>query len=262
MTRGAASGVPREDRRRAAAALARARREAYRPEPYTGQESFVSIHEVEALARAAGIGPGTQVLDLCCGVGGPGRALDRATGCRRLGVDRSVGALVLAREEARGGGRFLAAEVPRLPLAGRFEVVLLVETFLAFPDKASLLAAVAGLLVPGGRFAFTVEEGAPLSATERGAMPDGDTVWPLELPALRHLLAGSGLGLRSVADHTAAHALRARRLAVAFEADRTAIGAALGEPAADALVASHRLWARWLASRRLRKLAVVCRRSR
>jgi len=88
-------------------------------------------------------------------------------------------------------------------------------------------------------------------------LPDGDTVWPIELPALVRLLRRSGLEPRSVADHTAAHAQRARRLAAAFEADREAIAAALGAPTLDALVTSHRLWADWLTRRRVRKLALV-----
>ena len=250
------------DRRGAVAALARARRHAYRPEPYAGQESFVSSHEVAALARAAGIGPGTRVLDLCCGVGGPGRIVVRATGCRLVGVDRGPDALGLARAAAAPGARFVAAEVPALPFAARFDVVLLIETVLAFRDKAPLVAEVARLLAPGGRFALTVEEGPALAPAERAAMPGGGMVWPIELPALVRLLRASGLKPRSVADHTAAHALRARRLAQAFEADREAIASSLGEPALEALVTSHRLWAEWLARRRIRKLALVAERSK
>lgn len=251
-----------DDRRRVVAALARARRRAYRPEPYAGQESFVSIREVLALARAAGVGPGTRILDLCCGVGAPGRLVACATHCRLLGVDRSPGALALAAESARPGARFVAAEVPRLPFGGRFDVVLLVETVLAFPDKGALVAEVARLLAAGGRFALTLEEGAPLTPAERRAMPAGETVWPVELASLRRTLEGAGFAVTSVADHTAAHALRARRLARAFEEDREAISAALGEASLEALVASHRLWAAWLAVGRVRKLALVFARDR
>lgn len=247
-------------RRHVVAALARARRNAYRPEPYRGQESFVSVLEVAALARAVGVGPGSRVLDLCCGVGGPGRIVAGATGCRLVGVDRGLAALALARAGAPPGTRLVAAEVPALPFSGRFDAVLLVETILAFRDKAPLVAEVSRLLAPGGRFALTVEEGPALSAAERAAMPDGDTVWPIELRVLSRLLRRSGLALRSVADHTVAHARLARRLASAFEVDRVAITAALGAAFLDALVVSHRLWADWLARRRVRKLALVAER--
>ena len=59
---------------------------------------------------------------------------------------------------------FEQARLPPLP-EGRFEVVFLLETMLAFPDKQVLVSEVAGVLEPGGRFAFTVEEGRPLTAT-------------------------------------------------------------------------------------------------
>ena len=61
-------------------------------------------------------------------------------------------------------------------------MVRLLETMLAFPNKEPLLQAISGALKPGGRFAFTLEEGAPLTASERENMPVADTVWlaPLE----------------------------------------------------------------------------------
>jgi SAM-dependent methyltransferase len=254
-------------RHRAVAALARARERAYHPEPYAGQESFVSRDEVLELAAAAGVARGTRVLDLCCGVGGPGRLVARATGCELLGIDLDPGALALAREAAAGDAtlaarspRFVAAAVPEVPLRGPFEVALLVETFLAFPDKPRLLAAVERLLAPGGRFAFTCEEGLPLTAAERASMPGGDTVWLVELPALLAMLAQAGLAPRSLRDHTAAHARCARRLHDAFADDRAAIAAALGGPALAALLASHARWIEWLGNGRVRKLALVCRR--
>ena len=55
-------------------ALERARVAAYPPGEFVGQESFMRASEIRALAVQAGIGPGVAVLDLCCGVAGPGRA--------------------------------------------------------------------------------------------------------------------------------------------------------------------------------------------
>ena len=57
--------------------------------------------EIRHLARRAGIGPVDSVLDLCCGVAGPGRLVAAETGCRYLGVDQDPAAVALA----RGGGR-------------------------------------------------------------------------------------------------------------------------------------------------------------
>ena len=56
-------------------ALERARLSAYAPGDFVGQESFMTAGEIRELAVQAGIGPGVTVLDLCCGVAGPGRFL-------------------------------------------------------------------------------------------------------------------------------------------------------------------------------------------
>ena len=99
---------------------------------------------------------------------------------------------------------------------GPFDVVLLLETMLAFRDKEPLLAGVAAALRPGGRFAFTVEEGRPLTAAERAAMPASDTVWPVLLPALLMLLERHGFEVESVTDATDAHQETAQALVTAF----------------------------------------------
>ena len=127
--------------------------------------------EISALAVHAGIGPGVAVLDLCCGNGGPGRFLTGQLGCAYLGVDESARAVALARERTYGlPCRFAVAPVPPLP-AGSFDVVLLLEAMLAFEDKEPLMRAIAAALRPGGRFAFTLEAGPPLTPAERVAMP-------------------------------------------------------------------------------------------
>jgi len=247
-------------RHRAVAALARARSTASLPEAYFGQESFVSAKEILALARAAGVGEGTRVLDLCCGVSGPGSLIARSTRCLMFGVDSSPSALALGRARAVPGSRFVAARVPTLPFTTTFDVVLLIETMLAFADKPRLVDEVARLLVRGGRFAFTFEEGPPLSAAERASIPGGDTVWLIELVAMREVLERAGLVVRSLADHTAEHAAFAGRLLAAFASDGAAIAAALGGTNLDSLLAAHARWTEWLGEARVRKLAVVCER--
>ena len=131
-------------------ALQRARVAAYAPGEFVGQESFMTAGEIRLLAARAGIGPGVSVLDLCCGTAGPGTLLTRELGCDYLGVDASASALVLARERAgEAPCRFSLAHVPPLP-PGSFDVVLLLETLLAFPDKDTLVGAIATALRPGG----------------------------------------------------------------------------------------------------------------
>src|ERR687895_2833169 len=83
-------------------ALRRARASAYAPGEFVEQESFMRAAEIRALAGRAGIAPGVSVLDLCCGVAGPGRFIPRELGCNYLGVDASPSAVDIARETAHG----------------------------------------------------------------------------------------------------------------------------------------------------------------
>jgi len=253
-------------RARLAAALRPAHVQAHREGEYVGQESFVSAGEILDLARAAGVGAGTRVLDLCCGRGGPALHLARQTGCRILGLDRSSEAIHLARTSAEHQGvdhhaTFIVAEALRPPIdAASFDAVLLYETMLAFEDKRRLLGVVRRLLRPGGRFGLTFEEGRPLSGAERRRVPQDEEVWLIPESEFRGLLEAAGFRIRRVEDHTTAHAEVAGRLAAALRSGREAIVAALGSRACDELFMAHERWAEWLNARRVRKLAVVAQR--
>jgi len=218
--------------------------------------------EILTIAVQAGIGPGVSVLDLCCGVGGPGRFITGELGCTYLGVDLSTSAIDIARERAGDlPCRFEVVRIPPIP-RGPFDVVLLLETMLAFPDKEGLVEAVAHALAAGGRFAFTLEEGLPLTESERARMPDADTVWLTPLDELAACLGRAGLGVRWQEDHSRAHLATARALADAFAADAAEITAQIGRRALDDLLAAHRLWIDWLDAGRVRKFAVVAERAR
>ena len=243
-------------------ALRRARQSAYAPGEYVEQESFMRAGEIRALAERAGIGPGVSVLDLCCGVAGPGRFITRELGCSYLGVDSSASAIDIARDRAGGlPCRFQVAEIPPLP-PGTFDVVLLLETMLAFPDKQPLLQGISQALKAGGRFCFTLEEGEPLTEPEREQMPDADTVWLTPLVDMRALLERAGLVVRWQDDCSRSHRAVADSLAAAFAADAAAIAAQIGRRALDDLLAAHRLWSDWLDTGRVRKLAFVAEKRR
>jgi sarcosine/dimethylglycine N-methyltransferase len=249
-----------DDRARYDRALLRARTSAYPRGEFVGQESFVTAGEIRELGIRAGIGRDVTVLDLCCGVAGPGRFLTRELGCAYLGVDASASAVAIARERARDlPCRFAVAEIPPLP-SGPFDVVLLLETMLAFEDKDALLSEIFPALRPGGRFAFTLEEGQPLTAAERAAMPAADTVRLLPLGEMLAILERAGLVVTWQEDHSGAHRAVAQALADAFAADAHDIAAQIGRRALDDLLAAHRLWIEWLDAGRIRKLAMVAER--
>ncbi len=242
-------------------ALRRARVSAYAPGEFVEQESFMGAGEILALARQAGIGPGMSVLDLCCGIAGPGRFITRELGCAYLGVDVSSSAIGIARERADGlPCRFEVSRIPPIP-PGPFDVVLLLETMLAFREKEPLLQGISRSLTSGGRFAFTLEEGQPLTEAERAIMPDADTVW---LTPLHEMLAGMeqvGLVVRWQEECSESHRAIAQSLADAFATDATDIVARIGRRAAEDLLAAHTLWIDWLAEGRVRKFAFVAEKT-
>jgi SAM-dependent methyltransferase len=255
------TAMKQDDRAPFHRALHRARVSAYAPGEFVGQESFMTAGEIRALAVQAGIGRGVTVLDLCCGIAGPGRLLTQELGCAYLGVDASASAVAIARELAGDlPCRFAIAQILPLPI-GPFDVVLLLEAMLAFEDKDALAREIFPALRPGGRFAFTLEEGPPLTPAERAAMPDADTVWPTPLDEMAASLERAGLVVTWQEDHSRAHHAVAQALAGAFAADAEDIAAQIGRRALAELLAAHRRWIDWLGEGRVRKLALVAERA-
>ena len=250
----------RDDRRSLVEALQAGKEAAFGPDEYVEQESFVRASEIRVLAQRAAIGPGSAVLGLCCGIAGPGRYLARELGCDFFGVDASAAAVAIATERTNGlPCRYAVARVPPLPV-GTFDVVLLLETMLAFRDKQALLDEVVRVLPAGGRFVFTLEEGAPLTETERAHVPAADTVWLKPLDEMHALLARSGLTVVWEADWSESHRQVAAALADAYAAGSASIASLIGERALGELLTSHRLWSEWLTSGRARKFAIIAER--
>jgi SAM-dependent methyltransferase len=238
-------------------ALEQARATAFPAGEYVGQESFMRAAEIRRLAHQARAGPGVSVLDLCCGVAGPGRMITAESGCHYLGIDHSASALASARQLAGNlPCRFEQAHLPPLP-EGRFEVVFLLETMLAFADKDALAGEVARVLEPGGCFAFTVEEGRRLTQQERARMPAADTVWPIELAELTGVLRGAGLAVTWRQEYSSSHHAMATALLRCYRADSPRIAGQIGKQATADLIEAHQLWSDWLGSGRVRKFAIV-----
>lgn len=242
-------------------ALHGARVAAYPPGEFVDQESFMRASEIRVLADQAGIAPGVSVLDLCCGIAGPGRFITRELACTYLGVDYSSSAIGLARQRAGDlPCQFEVSRVPPVP-SGPFEVVLLLETMLAFPDKAGLVEEVSRALVSRGRFAFTMEEGPPLTKSEQARMPDADTVWLTPLPEMLSYLGRVGLVVSWQQDWSGPHRAVVESLLAAFATDAPDIAAQIGDRALEELLAAHRLWSDWLREGRVRKIALVAEKT-
>lgn len=114
----------------------------------------------EALLALVEIGPGTRVLDLGCGIGGPARQIAERYGATVTGVDLTAEYVATARElsELVGLGdrvRFIEGSVTDLPLAdGSADLALLQHVGMNVADKPRLFAEAARVLAPGGTFAL------------------------------------------------------------------------------------------------------------
>jgi hypothetical protein len=140
-------------------------------------------------------------------------------------------------------------------------VVLLFDTMLAFPEKEPLIREISRALTTGGRFAFTMEEGLPLTEAERERMPDADTVWLTPLQEMLTSLERVGLVIRWQDDRSRSHRAVADSLISAFTADAADIAAQIGRRALEELLTAHRLWSDWLSEGRIRKIAFVAEKT-
>jgi hypothetical protein len=136
-------------------------------------------------------------------------------------------------------------------------VVLLLETMLAFPDQQALLGEVERVLEPGGRLAFTVEEGRPLTQQERARMPGADRVSLIELAELTGMLRETGLTTIWRQEYSSCHHEIATALVRSYRADSSRIAEQIGTQATVELITAHQLWSDWLGSGRARKFAMV-----
>lgn len=105
------------------------------------------------VVRAAGVGPGASVLDVCCGTGDVAFAL-RAAGAEVVGVDFC--APMLAPAKAKGHAtqrpRFVAGDALALPFAdGMFDAVTVAFGIRNVADPRAGLREMARVCRPGGR---------------------------------------------------------------------------------------------------------------
>jgi ubiquinone/menaquinone biosynthesis C-methylase UbiE len=164
------------------------------------QDHYGGLAAVEALARRAGIGPGSRVLDVCAGLGGPARYLAWRYQARVVGLElnagRAAGGARLSRLVGLGDRvRMVRGDAERLPFRpGAFTAVVSQEGLLHVPDKAAALRGAARVLAPGGRIAFTDWIATPrLDGLERRRLEEWMAAVTLEtLGGYRRLLDGAG----------------------------------------------------------------------
>lgn len=109
-----------------------------------------------------------HVLDLGCGVGGPGLRVARTTGARVTGVSISQEQVKTANRLAEKAGladraTFQHADAMKLPFEdGLFDAVMALESIIHMPDRQQVLTEASRVLRPGGRLVLTdIFERAP-----------------------------------------------------------------------------------------------------
>src|SRR6266545_5120692 len=127
-----------------------------------GQNGWLTVDEWRAALGWLGLAPGSRVLDVACGSGGPARWLARTTGAEVVGVDSNRHAVQTAGELARQEGldalaRFQEADAGRpLPFDdASFDAVVCIDAINHLPDRPSMLRDWHRLLAPGGWALFT-----------------------------------------------------------------------------------------------------------
>jgi sarcosine/dimethylglycine N-methyltransferase len=201
------------------------------------QDHYGGLAAVDTLARLAGVGPATRVLDLCAGLAGPARFLASRRSCQVVALELNAGrAAGAARLTTMVGLRHrvsvVRGDATRLPFrGGRFDACLSQEALLHIDDKGAVLREARRVLTPGGRLAFTDWVARPtLGDGERRRLREWMAATTLQtLDTYRALLRAAGfgaIGAEDLADEWRA-VLRARL--EMFRAMREDTVARLGE---------------------------------
>jgi O-methyltransferase StaMB len=107
------------------------------------------------------IGDGSHVLDVGCGIGGPGVRIAQLTGARVTGISVSQEQIRLANSLAESAGvservRFQQANAMELPFPTQsFDAAIAIESFFHMPDRGQVLVQIGRSLRPGGRLVLT-----------------------------------------------------------------------------------------------------------
>lgn len=151
---------------------------------YEQEIALLTRQSGEPLLDAGAVAAGSRVLDVACG---PGflTAAAAERGAQATGIDFS-GAQVAAASRHHPTLRFEVADAGALPFADAcFDAVLSSFGMLHFPDAGRAAAEAFRVLVPGGRFAFTVwappEQAVAMGALVRAVRAHGTTA--VDIPA-------------------------------------------------------------------------------
>jgi SAM-dependent methyltransferase len=235
-----------------------------------GQNSWLTIDELERFAALLHLTPASRLLDVGCGSGGPALHLVRTTGCEVTGIDLYEEAATTANRSAAEAGhgaraRFLQSDASRpLPFEDEaFDAIICIDAINHLRDRPAVLAEWARMLGPGGRLLFT----DPLTVTGRLGSDEiairTSIGYGLFVPPGENerLLRQAGLGVLAVDDTTGSKAEVAARRHAARAERAPALRAIEGDEAFEGRQRFFEVAALLARERRLSRLVFVAARS-
>jgi SAM-dependent methyltransferase len=194
------------------------RREAFGVD--VGQNSWLTLDELERFGSLLALRPSARFLDVACGSGGPTLHLAKLADCQAVGVELYEEAVATARRAAVDASlearvAFVCADASlRLPFESEsFDGLLCVDAINHLSDRGGVLTDWARLLRPGGRLLFTdpIVLTGPLSSTEIAVRASIGSLLLLPPGENERLLTEAHLEVISVDDTTDHLAAIARR---------------------------------------------------
>lgn len=127
-----------------------------------GQDGWLTAEEQDIFLSWLELGPGSNLLDVACGSGGPALRVVEKTGCTVHGIDLHEQALDHARRLASQKGLAESATFERLDGAGRlpfadgsFDAVFCIDAVNHLPGRRQVFSEWARIVRPGGSVLFT-----------------------------------------------------------------------------------------------------------
>ncbi|MBO3676495.1 methyltransferase domain-containing protein [Streptomyces sp. NEAU-YJ-81] len=181
------------------------------PESDTPYEE-AAVRFTDVVIERLKVDANAHVLDLGCGVGGPGLQIVERTGARVTGISISEEQIKAANKNAADAGFadravFRHANAMRLPFEDEtFDAVMALESMVHMPDREQVLSEVYRVLRPGGRLVLTeFFERGPRKAERNPAIDGFCRVSMVTLPDVDDyvpMMHRTGLRLRELLDIT------------------------------------------------------------